>query len=96
MSKRKDRKRYNNGSRQDYTKGGRVGYQEGGAYEFDDGLRNIRNGQYYDPVAAAKAQQAAEDPRQHAAGHRRPRLTGRHARGRERRDRSVPVGSPRH
>jgi len=67
MSKRKDRKRYNNGSRQDYTKGGRVGYAEGGAYEFDDGLRNIRNGQYYDPVAAAKAQQAAADAEKKAA-----------------------------
>ena len=33
MSKRKDRKRYNNGSRQDYTKGGRVGYAEGNAVE---------------------------------------------------------------
>jgi hypothetical protein len=33
MSKRKDRKRYNNGSRQDYTKGGRVGYAEGDAVE---------------------------------------------------------------
>lgn len=33
MSKRKDRKRYSNGSRQDYTKGGRVGYAEGDAVE---------------------------------------------------------------
>ena len=33
MSKRKDRKRYNNGSRQDYTKGGRVGYREGDEVE---------------------------------------------------------------
>ena len=33
MSKRKNRKRYSNGSRQDYTKGGRVGYAEGNAVE---------------------------------------------------------------
>jgi len=33
MSKRRNRKRYSNGSRQDYTKGGRVGYAEGDAVE---------------------------------------------------------------
>jgi CRISPR/Cas system CSM-associated protein Csm2 small subunit len=33
MSKRKDRKRYSNGSRQDFTKGGRVGYREGDEVE---------------------------------------------------------------
>ena len=33
MSKRKDRKRYSKGTRQDYTQGGRVGYREGDAVE---------------------------------------------------------------
>ena len=33
MAKRRNRKRYNNGSRQDYTKGGRVGYREGDEVE---------------------------------------------------------------
>ena len=32
-NKRKDRKRYNKGSRQDYTQGGRVGYREGDEVE---------------------------------------------------------------
>ena len=30
---KKQRKRYNKGTRQDYTAGGRVGYQEGGESE---------------------------------------------------------------
>jgi len=33
MSKRKDRKRYSKGTRQDYTQGGRVGYREGDEVE---------------------------------------------------------------
>jgi hypothetical protein len=67
MSKRRNRKRSGGIAREDYRTGGRVGYREGGAYEFDDALRNIRNGQYYDPVAAAKAQQAAADAAKKAA-----------------------------
>ena len=41
MSKRKDRKRYSNGSRQDYTKGGRVGYAQGDNVDQEDRKKRI-------------------------------------------------------
>jgi hypothetical protein len=56
MSKRKDRKRYNNGSRQDYTKGGRVGYREGDAVE----ERNARAEAIANNREGAQNQQSGE------------------------------------
>ena len=46
-NKRKDRKRYSKGSREDYTNGGRVGYQRGRGVVTDNnnysGLIHIHN-----------------------------------------------------
>ena len=45
QNKKKQRKRYNKGIRQDYTYGGRVGYQEGGENERDIAEDNETNSQ---------------------------------------------------
>ena len=52
MAKRRNRKRYSNGSRQDYTKGGRVGYQDGGRgrEEFDEVRKTFPIGDDGEPI----------------------------------------------